>query len=167
MPAVAAGDGRWSDEEQRHLAGCAECTMEYELVRSAHALGETAGAKLDASRIGRRVTERLAAAHVTAGPADVAAPLGGRRWRRRWPAAAAAAAAALLASAALLTGGPSTPGGSSAARGAGVHIELAELETLDEAELETVLRELDAALEAEREDTDEPGPAEEPVTWEG
>jgi hypothetical protein len=167
MPAVAAGREEWTEDERRHLAGCAACAGEYDLVRATAALGAAVAATLDGSSLGARAVERLAAER--AGATETVAPAGVGRRQLRW-AAAAIAAAVLLAVAALLARGAATSSVSPAGEAA-AQIELAELEALDEEELETVLRELDAALDAaldaETEDTDRPGPVGEPVTWEG
>jgi hypothetical protein len=83
LPAVAAGRAAWNEEEQRHLAECARCTAEWDLVRRTAALG--ASLPMDAERISARVLGRLAAAPAPARP--------------RWPLLAAGvltAAAALL-----------------------------------------------------------------------
>jgi hypothetical protein len=39
MPDVALGRSEWTDEEARHLAGCANCRAEWAVVRAAQRLG--------------------------------------------------------------------------------------------------------------------------------
>jgi hypothetical protein len=41
MPDVAHGRSRWTEAEEHHLAGCADCRAEWELVMAALRLGET------------------------------------------------------------------------------------------------------------------------------
>src|SRR6185437_16329344 len=41
MPDVAHGTSRWTELEERHLAECADCRAEWELVTAASRLGAT------------------------------------------------------------------------------------------------------------------------------
>ncbi len=126
MPAVALGEARWSGAEREHLAGCAECAAEWEVVRIGSALGRGLEGEFDVDRAVTGVTTRLASE-----PARVL-----RMPRRRW--LALAAAAAVLAVAVLRTpSGPLPlvePG-----TAAPVQALLPELDGLGEDELEQVL----------------------------
>ena len=61
MPAVALGRGRWSSEDETHLAACDDCRTEWELVRVGSRLGE-GRPRLDhaglASELRRQLAER-------------------------------------------------------------------------------------------------------------
>ncbi|HEY0351736.1 MAG TPA: hypothetical protein VGC48_06410, partial [Gemmatimonadales bacterium] len=84
MPEVALGRSRWSEEEARHLAGCADCRAEWAVVRAGQALGASLPAT-DPAVTAARLRERLAAER--------------RRTRTRivWTTGLAAAAALALA----------------------------------------------------------------------
>ncbi len=129
MPLVALGRAEWTVEESHHLSGCPSCQREWELLRTASRLGDRAAAEIDASSITRVVRQRLGWAN------------GRRQQRKAWGFAGIAAAAAL---AGLLWSGqadPPLPPSSSAV--AGLHIPLPELEDLQPAELDSVLRGMD------------------------
>lgn len=84
MPDVAHGRSRWTAEEERHLAACADCRAEWLIVAAANRLGTLLPAPPDASVVSGRVLKRLRAER------------GRERSRARvWTAAGLAAAAAV------------------------------------------------------------------------
>jgi anti-sigma factor RsiW len=123
MPAVAAGQGRWSRGEEEHLSRCADCAAEWQLVREAAALGTSVEAKLVPERVAQGVAEALRARST-----DVP---GWQRVRRLIPLAAAAAV--LLA----VWGGRHLIGGRAAAED--LTVLLPEIQYLDPAGLDAVL----------------------------
>jgi hypothetical protein len=58
IPDVAADRSRWTADEERHLAGCAECRAEWDLVSAAARLADSYRAP-DPSATAAAVTERL------------------------------------------------------------------------------------------------------------
>ena len=56
MPAVAHGQAGWSAEEQAHLAGCADCRAEWDLVSAASRLGLDVAEGIGTSRSRRRMS---------------------------------------------------------------------------------------------------------------
>lgn len=163
MPDVALDRSRWTEDEERHLAGCADCRAEWAIVWAASRLGppvpvaaapeDIAGraiARVSVERSRSRARRRLAVAAGLAAAATVAVavwtgqggPAPGSRGRDapevREPVAAAPSA-------------PAT-GRAPAARGAGApvaaRLELAmpELDSLPEEALDSILRALDEPL---------------------
>lgn len=127
MPEVAAGGRPWSEAESAHLADCLDCQQEWRLVQAAAALGDTAARAVVPDQVGRAVLGRLKAR---------------RQWQRTgWVAGLAAAAAVLF----LVWPGGHNPPQPVVAPEAFV-IPVAELDSLDTAQLETVLENLDAPL---------------------
>jgi len=122
---VAQGLARWSPEEAAHLERCAECRLEWNLVRAARTLGHDRAERVDTARIAATVTRRL--------EAPVTSP-GVLSRHARWALGVAAAAVLALAVFSARGGTPSaaTP---SDARIAVLH----ELDGLTAAELEVVL----------------------------
>ena len=59
MPAVAAGRDRWSEEEQSHVARCAECAGAARLVSAASRLGRDIKPGIDPGIMTRAVLERV------------------------------------------------------------------------------------------------------------
>ena len=135
MPGVAAGRDSWSLAEQRHLAECADCASEWQLVRAAGGLGGTLGYAPDAAALWGAVLDRLAAASRD----------GAARRRRTWVAATLAAAAAV---ALVVWGGradaPAGPASPAAAVESAALVP--ELDSLDAGELREVLDAFDAPL---------------------
>jgi hypothetical protein len=87
MPDVAHGTSRWTETEERHLATCADCRAEWELVTAASRLGATLRSPTDPALVATRLLERLARERQHT-----------RLRARLWTAAGlAAAAAAMLA----------------------------------------------------------------------
>jgi hypothetical protein len=111
MPAVALGRMEWSPEELQHLSGCESCQREWELLRAADRLGDRLLPAFDARASSRTLLQRLDRS---------------RKYRRRlgWGFGGMAAAPAV---------GP-TP------VVAALQIPLPELEGLQPAELDSVLR---------------------------
>ncbi len=149
MPAVARGAGRWSPEEEAHLAECADCRVEWELVSAAARLGTDLEPALDAHHVSQRVLGRLRDARAR-----------DRERRRGWTLVGLAAAAAVLL--AVWTGRPARPAGTGSGAAAGpaevgqVSIPLPELDSLGAPQLEAVLDSLDATFAASPTNT---GPA--------
>jgi hypothetical protein len=129
MPAVAQGQARWSSPDADHLARCAECRTEWELVSAASLLGRDLALDLDRIEAG-----------VRAGLRQPAAP------RRSWIAWLAPVAVA--ASLALVVWNGSLNRFSGTPQPAAQAL-LPELETLTTAELESMLTLLpgDAGME--------------------
>ena len=84
MAEVAHGQSGWTLEESAHLASCAECAAEWDLVAAGHRLGRDLEGRLDTAAIANRVVDRLAAARRV------------DRWRRTGLLVGLAAAAALV-----------------------------------------------------------------------
>lgn len=134
MPAVASGRGEWSPAELEHLAGCGDCTAEWELVSAASVLGRTIA--VDPRTLTPRLLERVRVAR--------------REDRqRRWVARSAQVAGLAIAAVLLLTIVPRrrdvapipTSPGVATTEVAG--LQLAELDGAAPSELETVLAEFD------------------------
>jgi hypothetical protein len=134
MPVVALGRGEWTPDEIRHLNECGSCRGEWELVQLASRLGENAGLSLDPGAVSTRVLQRLNREREA-----------GRLRRRAWSFAGLAATAAVVA--AIWTGG--MEGGPSKVRPVGTEvagrlsIPLPELDSLEPAELDSVLQTMD------------------------
>ncbi len=127
IPEVALAGAGWTPEEAQHLRGCRSCQLEWELLRATGRLGSGLPA-FDASAHTRALRQRLDRAAVN-------------RRRRPWRLAGVAAAAAV---AGVLWSGrePERPPPSEAAV-ARLQIPLPELEGLQPAELDSVLRMMD------------------------
>lgn len=133
MPAVVLGRAEWTPQETQHLNQCSLCQQEWKLIRAVHRLGHDAGEQLEPSALADAVLVRLANAR----------RLQGHR-RKVWTLGGMAAAAAVLV--ALWTGAPSPPEQSNppASLAAGqLEIPLPELESLQPAELDSVLQTMD------------------------
>lgn len=131
MPDVALGRATWSAEETAHLAACAECRAEWDLVQAARRLEQRAPsvnpAAIAASVQRRLVDERAAA----------------RRTRWIWTAAGSVGAAAALAIA-VVAGWEDRPATAPlAVAEAEPLMPLPELEGLEAAQLDTLLDALD------------------------
>ena len=136
IPDVAAGRDSWSPADQRHLAECADCAAEWQLVRAAGALGQQLGYAPDAAALSGVVLSRVAAFRDGASV----------RRRRSWVAAAMAAAAAI----ALVVWGGRTDTRPAPAAPPAATVQSAalvpELDSLDAGELRDVLDAFDAPL---------------------
>jgi hypothetical protein len=134
MPDVATQRAVWTADEAAHLASCADCRAEWNLLLAARRL-EASAPTVDPTAIAAAVQRRLAT--------DRSA---GRRNRWYWAGGAVAAAAAALALA--VTRGPEArPEGTPVVA---VEIDplvpLPELEGLETAQLDTLLQALDGPL---------------------
>ena len=134
IPGVTLGQSQWTPEEVLHLDGCADCRQEAELVRAAAGVGRGVMEKVKPDALAGAVLQRLSSARKAE-----------RLRRRTWSVAGLAAAAAILA--AVWSGGmgrtesPSAGAGSLAS--APLTFPLPELESLQPAELDSVLRTMD------------------------
>jgi len=131
MPALPANQAEWSLEDQRHLNGCESCRREWELVRATRRLGERLPA-FDPVSTASALRLRLQ----QAGP-------GRARRIRAWIFAGMAAAAAVTA--VLWRDDQPEPLLRSEPVATGFRIPLPELDELQPAELDTVLRTMDQA----------------------
>ena len=133
IPAVALGRAEWTPEEVGHLNGCRECQQEWNVVRAASHLGEGVAAP-DPEALAVAVLRRLRRDRET-----------GRQRRRAGGLAGFAAAAAVAA--AVWTGGndirtEQLPQTRPIVAGR-LAIPLPELESLQPAELDSVLQTVD------------------------
>lgn len=85
MPDVAHGTSRWTETEERHLAECADCRAEWELVTAASRLGAALRPPADPALLSTVLLERLARERQRT-----------RLRARLWAAAGLAAAAAVM-----------------------------------------------------------------------
>ena len=133
MPIVALGKAAWTPDEIRHLNECGSCQREWELVQVASRLGDEASRSLQPITIATAVVRRLERER------------DGRLRRRAWGFAGLAAAAAVAG--ALWTGGLGNGPSQTPPQGTEVagrlSIPLPELESLDPAELDSVLQTMD------------------------
>jgi hypothetical protein len=131
MPVVALGQAEWTLDETRHLAQCPSCLEEWELVRWANRLGEGLLLSQEPAVMARSVLGRLKREET-------------RARARGWSWVAVAAAVAFLAALWMnpLTG-PSAPPEIGSTTVAGAGFPLAELESLQPAELDSVLQTMD------------------------
>lgn len=140
LPLVAHGRAAWTAGEAAHLASCADCAAEREVVERATRLGAGAAARLD--------TAKLAA--------GVLGEIGRRRrqdrWRRNAGMIGLAAAAVLVVAVALrtpqrpqLAQRPDSVAPVTVAAGV-LTLPLAELDSLDVGQLQAVLDGLDSPV---------------------
>jgi hypothetical protein len=162
MPDVLRHGARWSPEETAHLASCADCRTEWELMLAARSLEALAPTISDPGAHAARLQRRLAEAR--AARARVS-----RAWKL---VGSAAAAAAILAAVLIDRDDTSVP--APAVAGAEALVPLPELEGLESAQLDTLLRSLDGSfagsspLDASTLGEDEDGELERVfATWEG
>ena len=97
MPDVAHGASRWTETEERHLAACADCRAEWELVTAASRLGAAIRSPADPALVSSLLLARLARERQRT-----------RLRARLWTAAGLAAAAAVIL--AVWTGAGLRPG---------------------------------------------------------
>jgi negative regulator of sigma E activity len=133
MPDVALQRAAWSAEEAGHLASCASCRAEWDLVLAALRL-EASAPSVDPATIAAAVQHRLASERM----AD-------RRSRWGWVFGGTAAAAALVV---VVARGPEYRQATAPAVAvtADPLVPLPELEGLDTAQLDTLLQALDGPL---------------------
>jgi len=136
MPDVALHRSEWTPEEAAHLAGCAECLAEWELVLAVRALGEGEGEGAptvsDSSAVSATLLRRLAEDRA-----------GRARARRAWSFAGAAAAAAAILVAVMTGRDAATVAGPPVVAEAEALVPLPELEGLETAQLDTLLQSID------------------------
>lgn len=138
MPDVSLGRGTWSREEHEHLASCAACRLEWEIVSGAGALGK--GLTVDAARVTAGVLEQLRSEKAARRPVA-------------WQSPAAQLVALAVAASILLAvvvrkqspGSGATPVVATAA--AGGPLQLAELESAAPDELQEVLAVFDVPVD--------------------
>jgi anti-sigma factor RsiW len=138
MPAVAHGRAEWTGEEAAHLMTCPACAADWRLIAAARRVGDSATRRLQPEAVSRSVLRRLAEARR-------------HRLRRRLGVIGSLAAAALVT---LVLWSGRYGRGSAGESGAGtavpvLQLPLAELESLNEGQLTTVLEGLEAPLGAE------------------
>jgi hypothetical protein len=162
MPDVALHRTEWAPEEAAHLAGCADCLAEWELVLAARTLDESAPTVSDLSALPAALQRRLAEDRARR-----------TRARRAWSFAAAAAAAAAILAAVVTQRDAGPPGGARTVAGAAL-VPLPELEGLETGQLDTLLQSLDrpsagtSTLDASTLGEYEDGELEQVfATWEG
>lgn len=134
IPEVAAGRAQWTAEEVQHLNGCRMCQQEWRLVWAARGLGDGARVSFDSPAMAASVLLRLQGAQEA-----------GRLRRSAWRFTGLAAAAAIAA--VVWTGGfegaLTRPADSRQGVATGLAIPLPELESLQPAELDSVLQTMD------------------------
>jgi anti-sigma factor RsiW len=135
IPAVMMGQAIWTAEEARHLEECPACRQEWSLLHSASHLGQSVQHQIDVEGLAASLLQRMRRERQE------------RLLRRRtWTVGGLAAAAGLLV--ALWTGGLDLRTGTSPATGSlasgSLGIPLPELDSLQPAELDSVLRAMDA-----------------------
>ena len=134
IPAVVLGDAEWTPQEIQHLQDCRACQEEWDVVRAASRLGQRREADIDTEALAASVLQRLRderpAPHVR---------------RSTWAVSGLAAAATIIMAIWAGSGrdraATSRHNGSLAA--ARLEIPLPELESLEAAELDTVLQAMD------------------------
>jgi hypothetical protein len=132
--ADAVRDASWHADESAHLAECAACRLELDVVAAARRLGAADMARLESGRVAQAVLDRLA----TAPPAP---RIGGISRPARWLVGLAAAAALALA---VWYGSSRGPSGTELIESPVELSVLHELDGLDEPELEEVLESMPA-----------------------
>jgi len=163
MPEVALHRAAWTPAEAAHLAGCADCLAEWELVLAARALDESAPTVSELSGLPAALQRRLAEERALR-----------TRVRRAWSFAAAAAAAAAILTAVVTQRDGGAPAGARTVAGAEALVPLPELDGLETAQLDTLLQSLDrpfagtSTLDASTLGEFEDGELEQVfATWEG
>jgi hypothetical protein len=134
MPAVAQGRAEWTLEQARHLDNCQACQEEWELVQLTSRMGDRVLRAIEPATTAKAVSHRLKREKSGAGA-------------RVWTMAGLAVAAAIFA--AVWVGGNDTLAGPTAQPGAvvaGLQITLPELENLQPAELDSVLRTMEDSI---------------------
>jgi hypothetical protein len=137
MPAVGLGTAEWSPAEAQHLDTCGSCRNEWDLVRRSSRMGREVGLKLDAASTSQALLDRLKRARSDRS-----------QRRRRWSFGGLAAAATV---AAVVWAGRPTPRviRTAPAVVAGLQMALPELDSLQPAELDSVLQTMDEPVTAD------------------
>lgn len=133
MPAAALGRAEWTADEARHLEECRSCRTEWELVQVASRLGDGLIASHDTRETARAVLDRLKYRKAARPP-------------RVWTLAGLAAAAAIVAAVWIGRSPQQGPNPETGSVVVGLQLPLPELESLQSAELDTVLRSMDESL---------------------
>jgi hypothetical protein len=136
MPEVALGRREWSQDEREHLARCASCRREWEVVCLTQGLGKRELPRLDPERTARLLLLRLRRSRI-------------QRARRIWGLTGLGLAASLAAI--LWSRAPDPAPTTSGSLAAGLEIPLPELEGLEPGELDSVLTSMDLPLAADAE----------------
>jgi hypothetical protein len=139
MPDLASGQAQWSEDERAHLAACASCGLEWRIVDAARRLGSPAAQRLAPVQLAETVIAGARAREKRA------------RWiRAGWVSGLAAAAVLLLLLRPHLPPGRHTAAppdtatvAVTTARGA---LPIAELDALDEEQLQAVLEHLEGPV---------------------
>jgi hypothetical protein len=132
------GGTAWTVAEAAHLADCAECRLELDILAVARGLGAARLSRLDTRRVATNLQHRLGAAVASIRPKRQLSP---------WLLSLAAAAAVVFAVSLGIPGGRSGSGGGAPASLAGAGV-LHELDGLSEPQLEEVLQSIPPATEA-------------------
>jgi hypothetical protein len=134
MPDVVLLRAAWSAEEAAHLASCADCRAEWDLVLATRRL-EASAPSVDPATIAAAVQHRLASERMA-------------HRRSRWGWALGGTAAAAAAVALVVARGPEPRQATAPAVAMAVDplVPLPELEGLDTAQLDTLLHALDGPL---------------------
>jgi hypothetical protein len=134
IPAVVLGDAEWTPQEIQHLQECQACQQEWEVVRAASRLAPRHEADIDTEALATSVLQRLR---------DERSASAVRR--RTWAVSGLAAAAAIIMAIWADTGRDpaATSGQNGSLAAAQLEIPLPELESLEAAELDTVLQAMD------------------------
>jgi hypothetical protein len=135
MPAVALGSAEWTSEEIEHLRSCYSCQAEWDLVQMSGRLGREAGLQVEAAATSQRLLDRLDRHRLH------------RQRRRAWSFVGVAAAAAVVA--VVWTGRPTTGSIHHPASVVGFQMALPELDSLQPAELDSVLQSMDEPAPAD------------------
>ena len=137
MPAVAVGTAEWSPDEAQHLDTCGSCQNEWDLVHRSSRMGREVGLQLEAAATSQALLHRIKRARSDRS-----------RRRRRWSFGGLAAAAAVAA--VFWTGRPAPRViGTAPAVVAGLQMALPELDSLQPAELDSVLQTMDEPAPAD------------------
>jgi hypothetical protein len=136
MPTVALGTAEWGPDEALHLGTCPWCQDEWDLVRASSRMGREVGLGLDVTSTSNALRDRLERA--------LSERLRGRAWSFAGLAAAAAIAAVVWTERPTNRPPPTTP-----AVVAGLQISLPELDSLQPAELDSVLQTMDEPAPAD------------------
>jgi hypothetical protein len=135
MPEVAQGRAEWTLAELDHLSECPGCRREWDLVQATSRLGEHLLEGWNSDELSRALLRRLKHIRAHAGR------------RRVWSLAGLAAAAAIAAI--LWSNRPERAAPLPATPRPGLEISLPELDGLQPAELDSVLRHMDDPLAAD------------------
>ncbi|NNG15395.1 MAG: hypothetical protein HKM89_02860 [Gemmatimonadales bacterium] len=134
---VARGQETWTVDEEKHLAGCADCRAEWELAHTARLLAQRADALVEPRVLAEAVTRRLR-------DATPARRIGRRL---RWVGVAVAAAAAMLLVVQTVSA-PNTDPIPTVSSDPAEALHLPGLDSLSVDELEIVLASIDQPIEA-------------------